>query len=171
MLSSNLSKAAISALRDILSVLGGVHLSKMIPMAIGYVVSVTLTLPTGPIADLKSYFKLQFQVEVDALLGMLNELAPMDIDAAREAVFSFYSYRVYAASPAIVPVLWSKETALVAFFGINRFFSNEQLEAITTSPPEMISLLKNYSDIVQSLREQMNPQSSASEPSGIMLPN
>lgn len=146
---AKLDKVATQALQAILAMLGAASLLKMLPIALGYLISAKLPLPSSDVRDSSGYFRTQHFAAVSEMISWINELIPLNTEQAMAACMAFYSYRVDASYPPLVPLMYAKETAVYSFFGLTKSFSNDILCVIAEDPPMMTSLIKNLNDILE----------------------
>ena len=106
-------------------------------LAAAYVVSSKVALPSAEVVDITQYYRLQSEVEVMRLLGILNELLPFDFRLAKEAALAFYRFRHRCVNPLAIPLAFHQESAIEDFFGISSFFSNDTLDVIRKSDGEL----------------------------------
>lgn len=146
---AKLDKTATQSLQAILATMGTASTLKMLPIALGYLISAKLPLPSSQANDPAGYFRNQHFAAVSDMISWVNEIVPLNTEQAMNACMAFYSYRIEASYPPLVPLIYSKETAVNSFFGLTRTFSNDILCVIAEDPPALASLAKNLNDLLE----------------------
>ncbi len=96
-------------------------------------------------------FKLEHRIKVEQQLSAINELVVIDIPAVLALAESFYCYSDCVAKGESVVILTNKETAVLDFFKITKFFPNDVIEVISEDPAQLSKMCNSFASILKQL--------------------
>ena len=143
---SKLSKPSIDFVNKITATLGS--RKEVFPIAVAYVLARNIAIPVEEVEDIEAYFRLHAQNEITFSLSELNEVLPFCYKTAMMTVVAFYKQRYEALHPRAIPLAFQKETAIVDFFGLSRYFSNELLKKIEDDPEALTTYISGLTTML-----------------------
>lgn len=129
----------------------GKNRTKPFLIALAFVIARSLQVPVVRSEDILDEYRLQCSVSVSARLGVYNEFFPVSREETERLIKAFYQQRAKALYPDLVPMALREGKGVVDFFGLSRFFSEEDLtvihnesEALTRYVAEITHLVEIY---------------------------
>ena len=124
------------------------------PMAVAYVVARRLSVPTEASEDIEAYFRLNCQVYASEVVSNLNELVPFNHKYALECVKRFFMFRYNALHPRAIPLAFTKDSAVVDFFGISQCFGTDALELLSLQSAAMTNYVAGLTTLLDEVATQ-----------------
>lgn len=121
-------------------------------LALAKVLSTNLTLPSAPVDDIAHYYRAQCQIDVEAMISIVNEIMLVDTKTVSDLVHKFYCLRYCSAHPSCHVFAFAKDTAVEDFFGISREFDKACLEIIKAYPAELSTYVNLFKKMVEELK-------------------
>jgi len=152
---SKLNKDSLAAVNQLSS--QGHARSVLFPIALGYVISRTLSLPVEKIDHPEQYFRITHDLSVQSMLSDFNELLPHDTKRSMELTKSFFQHRAYAQHPAEHALAFRDMKGIRDFFGLSRSFSDETLDLIKNHSADLsviVSLVLRISSQLIKVEEE-----------------
>lgn len=152
---SKLSSESMSFMNKVLASNGGQKLAFC--LALGYVLSRELSLPTQEVDDIVSYYRLHHQNALENKLGRINELMVCDTRAVRQFAQAMYQYRYSQSTPPLLPLAVRVGNGVKDFFSLSRFFSEDELGEINNNSITISQYIAGLSKMLVELYTSNEP--------------
>lgn len=156
------SKESVGFLNSVAS--SGSSRSKAFEVAMAFSVARMLALPTEPVESPAHYYRLTHDIETSTIFGEINEIIPFNTKEVREYTIAFYKYRYEQMNPIAIPLALVKGQEITDFFGLNRCFSNEVLEAIKTDGARITQFCNGLFKVLSEITEYRAKMAASSAP-------
>lgn len=123
-----------------------------VSIALSRVLSDRFSMPSVPVENVVLYFKTQNQLELDSMVSQLNELVALDISTVINYTIKFYQYRYHSVYPTFNIIALNKETAIVDFFNISKYFDKGAIEVIQDGPLYITEVANKFRDVLSELK-------------------
>lgn len=146
---AKLPKTSLDFLNKVAS--AGAQRTPHFQIALGYVLARRLSLPTEAVTDIQTYFRLQHQTVVEALLGDLNEILPYPTKVVLENVRAFYYQRYRSVNPPEVNLAQIPETGVEDFFGLSTVFPKDFFAILREDPAKVTMFVVGLTTLFNTL--------------------
>lgn len=123
-------------------------------IALSYVLSRNLSLPTGEVTDIDQYYRMQHEHNVFHCLGVVNELLALNDEVIRQYCRAFYALRYNAAYPVAIPLALREEGGIADFFSISKFFSDDALCTIEKCGQDITRMVNGFTELMEDAIKQ-----------------
>ncbi len=121
----------------------GISRSKRVSLLIGKALADRLQMPSSEVENISTYFEGTLAKSVRAVLGGINEVVIIDIEAVMQYTETFFKARYTLLNPKKKTFCTDPETIITDFFGITRVVSKETLIEIKSIAPEELTAIYN----------------------------
>lgn len=152
---SQLTKTAVQNVNTIMQ--RSLNTKKVFPVAVGYAIALRLSLPTTAVPCGYEYFAKSHVRQAKDTLSILNEVMLFDVDAALEAIKSFFAHRLAMAYAETFPTIniSTKENNIpfLSLLRVAEFFSNDMVETINQDCDKFLLSTSLVTDILKNIEE------------------
>ncbi len=145
---SKLSKANQEFISSLSS--SGESRSQLVSIGLARTLASMLPMPTSPVECIKTFFRMNQEINVRDKVYTLNELMVLDTEKVTDLIKAFYYYRYNAIYPSKVIIL-SKSFPLEDLFEITRYFGNETINLIKDNPTKLMYVQNEFSKLMDSI--------------------
>lgn len=121
-------------------------------IALARVLAYGLAIPSSPVEDVAGFFRSQHKVQLLGVVGLINELTILDLEAVVVCAERFYTLRYQAAFGDCYVMALKKETAIVDFFKISKIFDPVTIQCIEDNSLAITSMVNKFKTIVDELK-------------------
>ena len=132
---------------------GGRSRNLMTSIALGRALANTLSMPSSPVEDLRSFYRTTLQLGVQEKVSDINELIVVDCDAVLDYTYRFYAFRYGAAYPSGKIFCNLQETIVSDFLGAGMVLDQASLDAIKAFPVQLTSVVNGFIQCFQELSQ------------------
>lgn len=148
---SKLSPISQGFLNSLIS--SGRSRSKEVSLALARVLNSSVSVPGNVIEDPVGFYRTQHKVNVDAMIGRLNELIVIDIDAISDYCQKYFMYRYTTVNLDRNVLAFTKDTAVEDFFNISRYFDSSTMVVLRSDPLFIVSVMQGFENIIEDLNK------------------
>jgi hypothetical protein len=127
--------------------------SRLFSVALAHVLAHNLSLPQQQTEDIRGEYRMQHFIDVSAKVSAINELLPHNTKQTLEDVIAFYSMRYSAVFPAKIPLVFTADNAVNAFFGIKTNISDEILDTIQKNAERLTMVISNLALLLEDIED------------------
>jgi hypothetical protein len=128
--------------------------SPEVSLAIAKVLTVQLPIPSSPVEDVCTYFKTTNQIEIEATLNSINELAIIDVNMILDYCLKFFMVRYNLAYPSKHVLVFNTDTAVIDFFGISRYIDPATLALIGAECVGLTESVNRFNQLIEELKAE-----------------